>query len=150
MSAFGRKSSFLPARSYRTGSVKSSLETSACQCEGLRHTAATLLLATGETPEWIMRQLGHSTTEMLFRFYSRYISNLTRQDGSAFESQLKRTLNKELANSLVLLMPTRHIIEAGLFNRQDFKLESEIFCAGKPTWYEFAGGYPRHDGLPSD
>ena len=97
-----------------------------------------------------MRQLGHSTTEMLFRLYSRYISNLTRQHGSAFESQLKRTLNKEPANSLILLMPTRFIIETGLFNEQDFKLEGEIFCAGKPAWYEFAGGHPKHDGLPSD
>jgi integrase len=49
-----------------------------------RHTAATLWLAAGENPEWIARQMGHSTTEMLFRIYSRYVPNLTRQDGSAF------------------------------------------------------------------
>ncbi len=54
------------------------------------------------------------------------------------------------SNLFYFLMPNRFIIEAGLFNEQDFKLESEIFCAGKPTWYEFAGGHPRHDGLPSD
>lgn len=59
-----------------------------------RHTAATLWLAAGENPEWIARQMGHSTTEMLFRIYSRYVPNLTRQDGSAFESLLKRTLSK--------------------------------------------------------
>lgn len=59
-----------------------------------RHTAATLWLAAGENPEWIARQMGHSTTEMLFRIYSRYVPNLTRQDGSAIESLLKRTLNK--------------------------------------------------------
>ena len=59
-----------------------------------RHTAATLWLAAGENPEWIARQMGHSTTEMLFRIYSRYVPNLTRQDGSAFESLLNRTLNK--------------------------------------------------------
>ncbi len=41
-----------------------------------------------------MRQMGHSTTEVLFRIYSRYVPKLTRQDGSAFESLLKRTLNK--------------------------------------------------------
>ena len=46
-----------------------------------RHTAATLMLASGENPEWIARQLGHSTTEMLFRVYSRYVPNLTRKDG---------------------------------------------------------------------
>ena len=48
-----------------------------------RHTAATLWLAAGENPEWIARQMGHTTTEMLFRVYSRYVPNLTRQDGSA-------------------------------------------------------------------
>lgn len=47
-----------------------------------RHTAATLWLASGENPEWVARQLGHTNTEMLFRVYSRYIPNLTRQDGS--------------------------------------------------------------------
>ncbi|MDP4535588.1 DUF3596 domain-containing protein [Alkalimonas collagenimarina] len=59
-----------------------------------RHTAATLWLAAGESPEWIARQMGHSTTEMLFRVYSRYVPNLTRQDGSAFA----RLLNAEFSN----------------------------------------------------
>jgi integrase len=54
----------------------------------MRHTAATLWLASGEAPEWIARQLGHSSTEMLFRVYSRYVPNLTRRDGSAFERLL--------------------------------------------------------------
>jgi len=57
-----------------------------------RHTAATLWLAAGENPEWIARQMGHTTTEMLFRVYSRYVPNLTRQDGSAFEAILTQTL----------------------------------------------------------
>lgn len=56
-----------------------------------RHTAATLWLAAGENPEWIARQMGHSTTEMLFRVYSRFVPNLTRKDGSAFEALLSRT-----------------------------------------------------------
>ncbi len=55
-----------------------------------RHTAATLWLAAGESPEWIARQMGHSTTEMLFRVYSRFVPNLTRQDGSAFERLLQQ------------------------------------------------------------
>jgi integrase len=54
----------------------------------MRHTAATLWLAAGEAPEWIARQLGHTSTEMLFRVYSRYVPNLTRQDGSAMERLL--------------------------------------------------------------
>jgi len=50
-----------------------------------RHTAATLWMAAGENPEWIARQLGHVNTEMLFKIYSRFVPNLTRRDGSAFE-----------------------------------------------------------------
>ena len=50
----------------------------------MRHTAATLMLAAGENPEWVASVLGHSTTEMLFRVYSRYVPNLTRNDGLAF------------------------------------------------------------------
>lgn len=57
-----------------------------------RHTAATLWLASGESPEWVARQMGHSTTEMLFRVYSRYIPNLTHRDGSAFERLLAREI----------------------------------------------------------
>jgi len=50
-----------------------------------RHTAATLWLSAGESPEWIARQMGHASTEMLFKVYSRFVPNLTRHDGSAFE-----------------------------------------------------------------
>lgn len=69
-----------------------------------RHTAATLWLASGESPEWIARQMGHTTTEMLFRVYSRFVPNLTRQDGSAFERLLNSHLqlgsnNKESDNA---------------------------------------------------
>ena len=53
-----------------------------------RHTAATLWLASGENPEWIARQLGHANTSMLFRVYSRYVPDLRRKDGEAFESFL--------------------------------------------------------------
>lgn len=57
----------------------------------MRHTAATLWLASGEAPEWIARQLGHTSTEMLFRVYSRYVPNLTRNDGSAMDRLLTHT-----------------------------------------------------------
>ena len=60
-----------------------------------RHTAATLWLASGEAPEWIARQLGHTTTEMLFRVYSRYVPNLTRRDGSAFERLISQTIAEQ-------------------------------------------------------
>jgi integrase len=47
-----------------------------------------LWLASGENPQWIARQLGHGSTEMLFKVYARFVPNLTRQDGSAFERLL--------------------------------------------------------------
>jgi integrase len=53
-----------------------------------RHTMATLWLASGENPEWIARQMGHTSTEMLFTVYSRFVPNLTHRDGSAFERLL--------------------------------------------------------------
>ncbi|WP_026181396.1 Arm DNA-binding domain-containing protein [Thioalkalivibrio sp. ALE14] len=61
----------------------------------MRHTAATLWLAAGESPEWIARQLGHTSTEMLFKTYSRYIPNATRQDGSAFENLIDERFGGE-------------------------------------------------------
>ncbi len=60
-----------------------------------RHTTATLWLAAGENPEWIARQMGHSNTRMLFTVYSRYVPNLTRMDGSAFERLLISHGNQE-------------------------------------------------------
>jgi integrase len=54
----------------------------------MRHTAATLWLASGEAPEWVARQLGHASTQMLFQVYSRYVPNMTRQDGSAIDRLL--------------------------------------------------------------
>ncbi|MBU2919622.1 site-specific integrase [Psychrosphaera sp. F3M07] len=56
----------------------------------MRHTAATLWLASGESPEWIARQMGHANTEMLFRVYSRYVPNLTRNDGSAMNTLVEK------------------------------------------------------------
>ena len=76
----------------------------AYQC---RHTAATLWLASGESPEWIARQLGHSNTEMLFRVYSRYVPNLTRRDGSAFE---------------------RLLLQSGAVNAQSVASENQMIC----------------------
>ena len=52
-----------------------------------RHTFASWALAAGETPEWVARTLGHVDTSMVYRTYGRYIPNLTRKDGSAFEGQ---------------------------------------------------------------
>lgn len=73
----------------------------------MRHTCATLWLAAGESPEWIARQLGHTTTEMLFRIYSRYVPNLMRKDGVAFDSLvtgLGVSVAKAAANDAFLLV----------------------------------------------
>ena len=71
----------------------------------MRHTAATLWLAAGEAPEWIARQLGHTSTEMLFRVYSRYVPNLTRRDGSAMERLLKQHISVAPVQGLVVRLP---------------------------------------------
>ena len=41
------------------------------------------MLASGENPEWIAKLMGHANTQMLFTVYSRFVPNLTRQDGLA-------------------------------------------------------------------
>jgi integrase len=58
----------------------------------LRHTAATLWLGAGENVEWIANQMGHSNTEMLFRVYSRYVPNLTRQDGTEADRMFSKVI----------------------------------------------------------
>jgi integrase len=50
-----------------------------------RHTFATLALASGEAIGWVANQLGHASTKMIIEHYYRFIPNLTRQDGSAFD-----------------------------------------------------------------
>ena len=65
----------------------------------MRHTAATLMLAAGENPEWVANVLGHSTTEMLFRVYSRFVPNLTRSDGLAFAGLVNGHLGRRAPTS---------------------------------------------------
>ena len=54
-----------------------------------RHSFASNALAAGEAPSWVSAMLGHTTPEILFKVYSRYIPNKTRQDGSAFASRME-------------------------------------------------------------
>jgi integrase len=53
-----------------------------------RHTFASNALSAGEAPSWVAVMLGHTTPEMLFSVYERYIPNRTRRDGSALLSRL--------------------------------------------------------------
>ncbi|MFO1517559.1 MAG: DUF3596 domain-containing protein [Lysobacterales bacterium] len=75
-----------------------------------RHTTATLLLASGENPEWIARLMGHANTQMLFTVYSRFVPNLTRQDGRAITGLLnsRRTTDSPAAAA----MPTPETLQS--------------------------------------
>jgi integrase len=61
-----------------------------------RHTFASWALAAGETPEWVARTLGHVDTSMVYKTYGRYIPNLTRQDGSAFEKLYSESTSENM------------------------------------------------------
>jgi integrase len=68
----------------------------------MRHTAATLWLASGEAPEWIARQLGHANTQLLFSVYSR------RPGTNAARSQRpRRARGVAAAGECAALLPTR-------------------------------------------
>jgi len=51
----------------------------------MRHTFATLHIASGENVTWVSKMLGHSNARVTFEKYNRFVPNLTRNDGSAFE-----------------------------------------------------------------
>lgn len=57
--------------------------------EQLRHTAATLMLATGEALTFVAQVLGHADCRMLLTVYARFMPGaLGRQDGAALEAAL--------------------------------------------------------------
>ena len=60
-----------------------------------RHTFASWALGAGELPEWVAQTLGHVNTSMIYKTYGRYIRNLTRQDGSAFEKLYAASTNNK-------------------------------------------------------
>jgi integrase len=59
-----------------------------------RHTFASWALAAGESAQWVAETLGHVDTSMVYRTYGRYIPNLTRRDGSAFERRYGETIKE--------------------------------------------------------
>ena len=58
-------------------------------CYQTRHSFASNALPAGESPAWVSRMLGHTTPEMLFKVYGRYIPNRTRRDGSALLTRMR-------------------------------------------------------------
>lgn len=97
----------------------------------MRHTAATLWLASGEAPEWIARQLGHTSTEMLFRVYSRYVPNLTRRDGSAMERLLAQHMSITPVSGLLLHGTEKEAESAHLTQGRDKTVET----SGDTGWF---------------
>jgi len=61
-----------------------------------RHTFASWALAAGESAQWVARTLGHVDTSMVYKTYGRYIPNLTRRDGSAFEKLYSESTTKKM------------------------------------------------------
>jgi integrase len=53
-----------------------------------RHTFATLMLESGESPGWVARQLGHTSAEMVYRRYHRFIPDLRGRDGERITTWL--------------------------------------------------------------
>jgi integrase len=66
----------------------------------LRHTFATLHIAAGENITWVSKMLGHSNITTTLERYNKFIPNLTRNDGSAFEKAYK---NHQNGDSMVIL-----------------------------------------------
>ena len=68
-----------------------------------RHTFASNALAAGEAPSWVAQMLGHTTPEMLFTVYARYIPNRTRRDGSAFASRMSEPAVPEAQKAVAVI-----------------------------------------------
>jgi len=64
--------------------------------KNMRHTFATLNIAAGEQISWVSKMLGHSDVQITLRRYNRFIPNLTRDDGSAFERVLDEAQNTSI------------------------------------------------------
>ena len=64
-----------------------------------RHTFASNALAAGEAPSWVATMLGHTSPEMLFSVYARFIPNRTRRDGGALLSRMTERADVETAAS---------------------------------------------------
>ena len=51
------------------------------------------------------------------------------------------------SNLFYLLMPARYIWKLVCSMSRILSWRAKSLC-GKPAWYEFAGGHPKHNGLP--
>jgi len=53
-----------------------------------RNTFASLMLSHGEDPLWVARMLGHTTLQMVYQHYGKFIRNRMRRDGLRFTQGL--------------------------------------------------------------
>lgn len=60
-----------------------------------RHTFATMMLSAGEDIGWVQNMLGHSSLQMIYQRYYKWIPRKTRNDGQAFRQSLRRFEEKE-------------------------------------------------------
>ena len=67
----------------------------------MRHTFATLHLGAGENISWVSRMMGHSNAQVTWKRYNRYIPNLTREDGSAFEKVMNGDGGKKMKKTFL-------------------------------------------------
>lgn len=61
----------------------------------LRHYHASVLVALGVPPEYIMRDMGHSTTEMYRRVYTHMMPEKQREIDKAVDAYTDKLFNKK-------------------------------------------------------
>ena len=57
----------------------------------LRHTFASLCLANGVQPTWVAKMLGHTTAQITFKHYARYIDDASSENEKRMEQYLAKT-----------------------------------------------------------
>jgi integrase len=61
-----------------------------------RHTFASIALASGEDPNWIAKVMGHANTQMVFKYYAKYVKNATGAvNGQKLNDILQRVNGKQ-------------------------------------------------------
>lgn len=60
-----------------------------------RHTFATLMLDSGETPGWVQSMMGHNSLKMILEHYYSYIKAYKRNEGSSFMENTYLPIMKE-------------------------------------------------------
>ena len=56
-----------------------------------RHTYASMMLSSGEPPQWVAAQLGHTSTQMITRTYGRFMPEALPDAGSRADALFRKT-----------------------------------------------------------